>query len=122
MDLRQTLLAEHSKRQTAKVVGYVGSDEARFAQLMKLFLGPVYRISQRAAWSVSNCIELHPHLVKPYFNTLIKQLEREDAHIAVRRNVVRLLQFVDVPKRYEGRIYDACYGLFADTTQPVAVR
>jgi len=120
--LRDALLAEHSKRQTMKIVEYVGEDKERFAELMKLFLGPVYRLSQRAAWAVNCCAEHKPQLVKPYFKKLIEQLERDDAHVAVRRNVARMLQFIDIPKRYEGRVFDACYNLLADPMQPVAVR
>ena len=122
MDIRAALLAEHSKRQTAKIVDYIGDDPARFKGLMNNFLGDTYRVSQRAAWAVSNCIELHPELVKPYYSRLLSQLERDDSHVAVRRNVVRLLQFVEVPDRYQGRVFDACYKLFADVRQPVAVR
>lgn len=122
MDIREALLEVHSKEQAAKIADYVGDDPARFDELIKLMLGPVYRVSQRAAWPVSYCIERHPTLVKPYFNVLIKQLERDDAHVAVRRNVARLLQFVDIPKRYEGRIFDACYNLLADPAETVAVR
>jgi hypothetical protein len=122
VDIREALLAEHSSRQTKKVVDYVGDDPERFAELMGLFLGPVYRVSQRAAWAVSNCIERHPELVKPYYRRMLAQLERDDAHVAVRRNVVRLLQFVEIPPRYKGRVFDACYALLDDPTQPVAVR
>ena len=122
MDLRSEILAEHSKRQTAKIVDWVGDDPKRFAELMRLFLGDVYRITQRAGWPLSNCVEKHPDLIKPYFGKLLKQLERDDVHTAVRRNVVRLLQFVEVPKRYEGRIFDACYALLDDPNEPVAVR
>lgn len=122
MDIREALLEVHSKAQAEKIAVYVGDDPTRFAQLMKLLLGPVYRISQRAAWPVSYCIERRPELVKPYFNVLIKQLERDDSHPAVRRNVARLFQFVDVPKRYHGRLFHACYNLLDDPDQPVAVR
>jgi hypothetical protein len=122
MDIRAALLAEHSRRQTMKIVNYVGDDPARFRELMDLFLGDTYRISQRAAWAVSYCIEGHPEMVRPYFGKLINQLERDDAHVAVRRNVVRLLQFVDIPVRYGGRIFDACYRLVDDIAQPVAVK
>ncbi len=122
MDIREALLEVHSKDQATKIADYVGDDAARFDELIKLMLGPVYRVSQRAAWPVSYCIERNPVLVKPYFNVLIKQLERDDAHVAVKRNVARLLQFVDIPKRYEGRIFDACYNLLADPAEPVAVR
>lgn len=122
MNLRDEILAEHSKRQTKKITDWVGDDPERFAEMMGLFLGDIYRITQRAGWPLSNCIEKHPELIKPYFAKLLKQLEREDVHVAVRRNVVRLLQFVDIPKRYEGRIFEACYELLADPEQAVAVR
>ena len=122
MDIRDALLEVHSKAQATKIADHVGSDAVRFDELMKLMLGPVYRVSQRAAWPVSICIERDSALVQPYFNVLIKQLERDDAHVAVKRNVARLLQFVDIPKRYQGRIFDACLALVDDPSQPVAVR
>lgn len=122
MNIRDALLAEHSKRQTMKIVRYINDDPDRFAELMKLFLGDVYRITQRAGWPLSDSVKLHPELIKPYFSQMLMQLERDDVHVAVRRNVVRLLQFVDVPKRLEGRVYDACYNLLDDASQPVAVR
>jgi hypothetical protein len=122
MNLRDEILAEHSKRQTAKVVDWVGDDPERFAELMKQFLGPVYRITQRAGWPLSNCVERHPNLIKPYFGKLLAQIDRDDVHVAVKRNVVRLLQFVDIPPRYQGRIFEACYSLLDDPNEPVAVR
>jgi len=122
MNIRDALLEVHSKEQATKISDYVGNDPARFSELMKHLLGSVYRLSQRAAGPVSFCIERHPELVKPYFNVLIKQIERDDAHVAVKRNVARLFQFVEIPKRYQGRVFDACYNLLADPSEPVAVR
>lgn len=122
MNIRDALLEVHSKAQAEKIVAYVGENPERFAELMKLMMGPVYRLTQRAAWPVSYCVQRHPELIQPYWGKLAGQLEREDAHVAVRRNVARLLQFVEIPKRYQGRIFDACYNLFADPAQPVAVR
>lgn len=122
MDIRTELLAEHSKSQTMKIVRYIGGDTVRFRELMDSFLGDTYRVSQRAAWVVNYCAENHPELVKPYFGKLVEQLERDDAHPAVRRNVARTLQFVDIPKRLHGRVFDACYMLINDPEQPVAVR
>jgi hypothetical protein len=122
MNIREALLEVHSKAQATKVADHVGDNAERFAELMKCMLGPVYRVSQRAAWPVSLCIERHPELIKPYWSRLAQQLEREDAHAAVRRNVARLLQFVEIPQRYQGRIFDACYDLLADPKETVAVR
>lgn len=122
MNLRDEILAEHSKRQTKKITDWVGDDAERFAELMDLFLGDVYRITQRAGWPLSNCVEKYPDLIKPYFAKLLKQLERDDVHNAVRRNVVRILQFVEIPKRYQGRVFDVCYSLLDDPSETVAVR
>jgi hypothetical protein len=122
MNIRDALLEVHSKAQAEKICNYVGNDPERFAELMRLMMGPVYRVTQRAAWPVSYCVERHPELIESYWGKLAHQLERDDAHVAVRRNVARLLQLVEIPKRYQGRIFDACYHLLSDPEQPVAVR
>ncbi len=122
MDIREALLAEHSKSQMMKIVDYIDGDAVRFRELMGYFLGDTYRLSQRAAWAVNYCAEHHPSLIKPYFSKLVAQLEREDVHVAVRRNVARMLQFIDIPERFHGRVFDACYDLVDDGEQPVAVR
>ncbi len=122
MKIREALLAEHSKQQTMKIVSYIDGDADKFRELMDCFLGDSYRAGQRAAWASSVCAEHHPHLVKPYFSKFVEQLERDDVHVAVRRNVTRLLQFVEIPKRFQGRVFDACYNLFDDLKETIAVR
>ena len=122
MNIRDAILAGHSKARTRAIVEYVGDDPEKFAELMRLFLGDIYRITQRAGWPLSDAVKRHPELIQPHFPQLLRQLSRDDVHVAVRRNVVRLLQFVDIPRRYRGRIFDACYNLLADPDQPVAVR
>ncbi len=104
MNIREALLAEHSKSQTMKIVRYVDRDPEKFAELMKLFLGDTYRLSQRASWAVNCCAEQHRELVQPYFNKLVDQLERDDVHVAVRRNVARMFQFIDIPERLQSRV------------------
>jgi hypothetical protein len=49
MNLRESLLAEHSKALTVRIVDYIGNNEERFAELMNLFLNDVPRITQRSA-------------------------------------------------------------------------
>src|SRR5215510_365939 len=122
MNIREALRVEHSKRQTMKIVRYVGADATRFRELMTIFLGSEYRPTQRAAWAVNYCAEKHPELVKPYLTRLIGLLEKDGGHDAIRRNVARLLQFVEIPERLRGRAYAACYNLVDDPRQPVAVR
>ncbi len=122
MDICQALTAEHSKRQTMAIVEFIGGDPERFAELMKLFFAGDYRLTQRAAWPMNYCAERHPALIRPYLPKLLDCLEREDMHTAVKRNVVRLLQYIEIPKRLTGRVYSHCVDLIDDAYQPVAVR
>lgn len=122
MDIRQALMTEHSKQQTMAIVEFIGEDPKRFAELMKVFFAGDYRLTQRAAWPMNYCAERHPKLILPYLPKLLDCLEREDMHDAVRRNVVRLLQYIEIPKRLTGRVYAHCVDLLDDADQPAAVR
>lgn len=122
MDIRQALLAEHSKRQTMAIVEYIGDDAVRFAELMKLFFANDYRLTQRAAWPMNYCAEANPPLIYPYLPKLLNCLSREDGHAAVKRNIVRLLQYIEIPKKLTGKVYSLCVDLIEDQSEPVAVR
>ena len=122
MNIREALQAEHSKRNTSAIAIYIGGDPKRFAELMKIFFEGEYRPTQRAAWPMSVCIETHPELILPYLRKLVDLLERNDVHSAVKRNTVRLLQYIDIPKNLRGRIYSHCLDLIDDIGEPVAVR
>lgn len=122
MDIREELLKEHSKKQTMLIVNYIGDDKKKFAELMEMFLGDIYRVTQRAAWVVGYCAEYQPHLVEPYLETMIDLLGRKDVHVAVKRNVVRFLQFIEIPDDLKGKTYDHCFELLSDPNEPIAVR
>ena len=122
MDIRQALQAEHSKRQTAAIVAYIGDDAGRFAELMKIFFAGEYRLTQRAAWPMNYCAETHPQLIQPYLPKLLKLLQRDDQHDAVKRNIVRLLQYIEIPKRLHAKVYSLCVELVNDPQEAIAVR
>jgi hypothetical protein len=122
MDIRQALMAVHSKQQAEAIVEFIGDDQKRFAELMTLFFTGEYRLTQRAAWPMSYCAELHPELIRPYLPKLLDCLERDDQHDAVKRNVLRLLQYIEIPKRLAGKVYAHCVDFIDDPNEPIAVR
>jgi hypothetical protein len=122
MNLREALDREHSKRQTMRIVEYVGDDAERFAELIEIFFEDEFRYAQRAAWALNYCAQYHPELVKPYLEKLIDLLKEKQTHKAVPRNIARLLQFVEIPERLMGKAYSHCVDLFDDLAEPVAVR
>jgi hypothetical protein len=122
MRLREALLKEHSKAQCTKIVNWVGSSQERFDQLFRLFMTDEYRVVQRAAWPVSYCVEAYPTLIKEHFSLLLKNMRNTKAHPAVKRNIVRLLQYVTIPKKYQGIVMDACFNYMADVNEAIAVK
>ena len=122
MDLHQLLKDEHSKKQTDRIVAYIGQDQERFARLIKLFFSGEYRITQRAAWPLSYCVRRHPELIKPYFKQLLDNLNRKDIHVAVVRNTVRLLQDVPIPAKFQGRVMNTCFEFIQAPETPIAVK
>ncbi|MCB0631186.1 MAG: hypothetical protein R2824_19205 [Saprospiraceae bacterium] len=122
MDIRESLLEEHSKQQALKIAGWIGNDPQRFAVLVELMLDEEYRVGQRAAWVLTHCLDQHPELLQPHLERLIHNLQDNVQHEAVRRNTVRALQFVDIPEELLGETADLCFRYLMDVNEPVAVR
>lgn len=122
MNLREEILREHSKKQCSKIVKWIGDDRKRFDELFNLFLNDEYRVTQRAAWPLGYCAVAHPELMKNNFKKLITNLKKPDLHDAVKRNSVRLLQAVNIPKKYEGEIMELCFRYLASPNEAVAIK
>jgi hypothetical protein len=110
MNIKEALAAEHSRKQCDQIVKYISNNKERFAGLMNLFFDGEYRITQRAAWPMSYCVKNYPDLIRPYLNRLINNLYEKGLHDAVIRNTLRLLQDIEIPKKYHGKLMDTCFG------------
>jgi hypothetical protein len=122
MDIREEALKEHSKKQTLKIAAWIGDNEDRFRQYLYIFLNDEYRVVQRISWVLSIVAENHPKLVEKQMGIIIKRLDDKNIHVAVKRNVVRMLQFLEIPEKYEVKVLDHCLRYIADPNETVAVR
>ena len=122
MNLQEELLREHSKVQTRKLATYIGSNQKRFNDLMSLFFDGHYRLNQRAAAVLNECQTKQPQLVNPYLDRLISNLENKGIHDAVKRNTIRLLQFMDIPEKHKGELYDICFAFLISAEEPIAIK
>jgi hypothetical protein len=120
MNIKEALLAEHSKAQTMRIVQYIGTDKDRFETLMQLFLNEEYRICQRASWVVSFIAEKYPDMILPYLETMILNL-KNPVHDAVKRNTVRILSGMDtIPEHLLGMTVDICFHYISTPLMPSA--
>ena len=111
MELRELLAIEHSRANRDRVIAYIGGSQTRFDELMSIFFGADRRQAQLASWPMSHAVLAHPELIGKHWNRLLLNLEKPAVPEipAVKRNSIRLMQEIDLPRRYHGRIMDLCF-------------
>jgi hypothetical protein len=122
VDLKTQILKEHSKANCDRIVRFVGNNQKRFADLVDVYLAGPNRVTQRAAWPISVCVEQQPELITPHFKKLLAFVIKRGVHVAVKRNTMRLLRFVDIPKKFQGQVAEIAFGFLSDKKETVAVQ
>ncbi len=122
MNIVHELLREHSKSMCDHVVTYVGKNPVRFKELVNAFLNGPYRVTQRAAWLLSYCVERHPELIKPHLRRIINNLKTPKILDSVKRNTIRLLQFIRIPVSLQGPAATSCFEYLNNPKEPIAIR
>lgn len=101
---------------------WIGTSQNRFDELLQLFLTDEYRVVQRAAWPIGSIAETQPQLLCKHLPVLVSLLRRPGLHNAVRRNITRLLQYINIPEELKGEVMDACFTFICDVQEKAAVK
>lgn len=121
MDLKKHVLKENSRANWIQVVDYVGDNPNRFRELMDIFTSTDYRMVQRVSQAIGIIGERQPHLITPYFPTFIELLNNDPID-AVKRNIMRIFQYIDIPENYEGEVFDLGLSYLKSIETPIAVK
>lgn len=122
MDFLKEILRDNSKQQALQVAGWIGSNEDRFLELLQIFLHGDYREVQLSASSLGTYYDIHPEIVRKKIPQLVKRLNDEGTHIAVRRNILRILQCEKIPKRLHACVLNKCFEYLQDPNETIAIR
>jgi len=121
MNLKDEILREHSKAQAVRLSAYIKNDEAKFDELMQFVLSDDKRLSQGAAWVMSHCADKNPGLIMPYIGRMAKVL-KNTPHVAVKRNIIRVLSYVKIPEVYQGDLVNTCFDILLNPKETIAVQ
>jgi hypothetical protein len=121
-DIEAYLRKGHSKEIVNTVVYLVDGKPDAFEDLFRCFTEMDYRMTQRASWAVSTVLEKWPELARPYHARMVKLLDESDKHASVRRNIMRVYQWADIPEEIEGKLFDIAIRFLQDSEQPIAVK
>ena len=122
MNLRATILAEHSKANCNKIAKWIGDSQKRFDELFNLFLHDEYLVVQRAAWPLSYAVIAHPRLIQKHFGKLLKNLQQPKLHDSIKRNTIRLLQHITIPERFHGEVMNLCFDYINSPDEAAAIK
>ena len=100
----------------------IGQDPERFSMFMQLYQQGSKREVQLMSWPLSEIGIQHPELLGPYHESLLHDLFNEGAHVALRRNIIRLYQFIEIPEHIEGGLYNLCIQFILDPKTSIAVK
>ena len=122
MDLKNQLLQEHSKINSLAIRNYLIQNPQELDDFMAIFFGDVYRLSQRAAMVVSALFDYQKELMQPYIKDMILKLQEKELHVAVKRNIVRILQEVEVEDDLLSGLFDRCAFYVQSASEAIAVK
>lgn len=117
----ELLLSGHSRLLADQIVTETQNNPERVAVLIDFLMSGEYLIVQRVSWPLSIIAEKTPEALTPFLDQLIPLLAHSTHH-AAHRNILRLLQFINIPKKHQGNITDACFRFLYDAQTPVAIK
>ncbi len=121
MNLYQQIANEHSKQNVLRAAAYIGGDREKFDELMQIFFSDEKKMINRAAWVMSHTVDKYPHLIVPYIGEFIPMLKSHKL-VAVRRNIARVLQYVNIPEEYQGELVNVCFDILLNPKDALAVQ
>lgn len=122
MNIRDEIEKEHSREQALRIANYAVQNKKQFKELMNCYTDEDYRLSQRAAWSVSWAAKNKPVMIEPYIGVLVKRLQEPGVHPAVIRNAVRVLEYIKIPAQYHGDVMNTCFNFIENPVTPAAIK
>ncbi|MEQ1554666.1 MAG: hypothetical protein ABL929_10830 [Ferruginibacter sp.] len=122
MQLLEIILQKQSKRNCEAIIHWIGNNQARFDELFMHYEHGDNRTKQNSSWPLSYCVQHHPFFIKKYIAIIIQILINPTTQISVKRNTIRLLQFVDIPKKHQGILMEICFTYIQNIQEKPAIK
>jgi hypothetical protein len=99
---------------------HMSSHPGDFAELLQLALANKQPYSWRAAWLLWSCMEKNDPRLRKHVGSMVAALaERPDNQI---RELLMILQKMEIPERYQGRLFDQCINIWGAVGKQPSVR
>ncbi len=124
MDLKTSLLEAPTPEWHQRHTQYVLEDKKRFHDLMRYILATPdgnYRLNQRATLILLDVERHQPIWIEEQIGAMCDHLHR-DLPVALKRNLLRVLQNHQIPESRWGKVADECFYFLGSHDEPIAVK
>lgn len=121
MNIEAELGKGQSKLRAQAIANWIGSSPDRFFQLAKVIISGDYVLAQRAAWVLAHISSENSFLVLPHLKAFLLLLDKP-VHDAVKRNIARICDEVQIPASLQGMAADVFFRLLSNPHEAIAIR
>lgn len=120
--MRELLAKKASRANSYQVVALVLNDPANYAELVKIIANYECPYSEKAAWAVSHCFDEKGGFFDNHLAEFVSILASEVYSDSVKRNIVRVLQFTQIPEKHQASVINSCFELIQKKETAIAVK
>lgn len=121
MNLIEQLSKPQSKSNADRITRWALREKSNFSALLKLVFGNEERMAQLAAWPLNEAARKKPEWILPHTTALFKLIEKK-THAAVARNILRIYEEIELPKKDLGRMTSICFSILQNPGRTIAER
>jgi hypothetical protein len=122
MDFRKRLSKSGAIDELTKMGDGLASNTAAFKALVDIYIEGPYKLTHRAAHVLNVMHARDPSLMGKYLKKIIGHLSTPGVHDAYRRNTIRMLQWIDIPRSLQGWVLDICFSYLQDKKEAIAIK
>lgn len=113
------LIAGGNKTQ---IIDFLIVNQNLFNILINTYIAGNYRIAQRLTPAVTELAIKKPAFLRPYWRKLLKAIRDPKASMTLKRNTIRMFQWVDIPPAFQLNVLDLCIKSLQDKSEAIAVK
>lgn len=121
MNIKKELLTGKSKHKILEVANYIKQNNTKLKELINLLKSEDEFLRYRVAWCLSACYDNKTKGLSLYCDHYFNLLQKE-TYSSVKRNILRILQWIEIPENLHGELINLCFIYLHDINEPTAVK
>jgi hypothetical protein len=120
--MRDLLAKKASRANSFQVVSLVANNPKHYKELIEIIQENRIPISEKAAWSMNHCFEDRVGFFEDYYPELTQIVADASYSDSIKRNIVRIFQFKQIPKKFHASVINSCFDLVLKKETAVALK